>query len=133
MDVVASWTGRRADALRRALRMSNESFAGHLGIAVRTVAYWRERPDVIPRPAMQEVLDTALAMASASVRAQFSLILAEGEHDRPNRSHFTPLPTEDVVSLSTWITATNANDAAIEQIERAALALADRHTQVPAW
>ena len=48
MDVVASWTGSRANALRRALRMTNESFAEHLGIAVRTVAYWRERADVTP-------------------------------------------------------------------------------------
>ncbi len=46
MDVVASWTGRRADALRQALRMTNESFADYLGVAARTVAYWRERPDV---------------------------------------------------------------------------------------
>ena len=70
MDVVASWTGSRADALRRALRMTNESFAGHLGVAVRTVAYWRERADVIPRPAMQEILDTALDRAPASARSQ---------------------------------------------------------------
>ena len=54
MDVVASWTGDRADALRQALRMTNESFAGHLGVAVRTVAYWRNRPEIVPRPAMQE-------------------------------------------------------------------------------
>ena len=39
MEVIASWTGRHADALRQALRMTNESFAEHLGVAVRTVAY----------------------------------------------------------------------------------------------
>lgn len=38
MDVVAAWTGRRADTLRQALRMTNETFAEHLGVAVRTVA-----------------------------------------------------------------------------------------------
>jgi 8-oxo-dGTP diphosphatase len=32
------WTGRTACALQAALRLSNESFAEHLGIAVRTVA-----------------------------------------------------------------------------------------------
>lgn len=57
--------------------MTNERYAVHLGVAVRTVAYWRERPEVIQRPAMQEVLDAALAQASASVRAQFWLILNE--------------------------------------------------------
>ena len=35
---------------RQALRMTNETFAEHLGVAVRTVAYWRARPDVEPRP-----------------------------------------------------------------------------------
>ena len=43
MQVVATWTGARADALRRALRMTNESYAEHLGVAVRTVAYWRQK------------------------------------------------------------------------------------------
>jgi 8-oxo-dGTP diphosphatase len=38
MQVIASWTGGQADALRQALRMTNESFADHLGVAVRTVA-----------------------------------------------------------------------------------------------
>jgi transcriptional regulator with XRE-family HTH domain len=39
MNVVASWTGARADALRQALRMTIEDFAGHLGVAARTAAY----------------------------------------------------------------------------------------------
>lgn len=69
MDVVAAWTGRRADTLRQALRMTNETFAEHLGVAVRTVAYWRARPDVIPRPVMQEMLDVALARAPEQARA----------------------------------------------------------------
>jgi len=34
-------TGRAACALQAALRMSNEAFAEHLGIAVRTVAAWQ--------------------------------------------------------------------------------------------
>ena len=50
MQVIASWTGGQADALRQALRMTNESFADHLGVAVRTVAYWRNRPGMIPQP-----------------------------------------------------------------------------------
>lgn len=77
MDVVASWTGSRADALRQALRMTNETFAGHLGVAVRTVAYWRVRPDVVPRPSMQEILDTALLRAPAEAREVFRAIVTE--------------------------------------------------------
>jgi len=60
VDVVRTWTGREADALRHALRMTNEAFAAHLGVAVRTVAAWRKRPDIIPQPRMQETLDGAL-------------------------------------------------------------------------
>ena len=48
MDVVASWTGGRADALRQALRMTNETFAAHLGVAVRTVANWRAQAQRCP-------------------------------------------------------------------------------------
>jgi hypothetical protein len=130
MEVVASWTGQRADALRQAFRMTNESFAEYLGVAVRTVAYWRERPGVIPRPAVQEILDTALAMAPDATRSQFWLILAERGHINP--SHATLAPAEDLPSLAAWITATNASDEAIENIDRATVALAGRHTQVPA-
>lgn len=75
MDVVTSWTGARADALREALRMSNESFAAHLGVAVRTVATWRARPGVVPRPSVQEILDTALSRASSQVKEQFHSLL----------------------------------------------------------
>ncbi len=48
-DLVATWTGWHADALRQALRMNNEEVAGHLDVAVRTVVYWRTRPDRVRR------------------------------------------------------------------------------------
>jgi hypothetical protein len=112
--------------------MTNESFAGYLGVAVRTVAYWRERAEVIPRPAMQEILDTTLARAPAPVRDQFWLILAEHGNGRasfePEASLTEPI---DVGSLTAWITATNTTDAAIEHVERVASALTEMHTQVP--
>jgi hypothetical protein len=34
--VITTWTGGDADLLRHSLRMTNESFAEHLGVAVRT-------------------------------------------------------------------------------------------------
>jgi hypothetical protein len=77
MQVIAAWTGGHADALRQAFRMTNEAFAGHLGVAVRTVAYWRKRPGIHPRAAMQEVLDTALECAPDRVKAQFALLADE--------------------------------------------------------
>lgn len=130
MDVVAMWTGNRADTLRQALRMTNEAFAEHLGVAVRTVAYWRARPDVVPRPEMQQMLDIALARAPEQVRAQFGLLLTERQA--------LPLPaarlpiSDDVGSLITWITSSNTSDAAIEQLAQATATLADLHTQAAA-
>lgn len=90
MDAVASWDGGKADALRRALRMTNEQFAEHLGVAVRTVAYWRKTPEMAPLPATQEILDAALAKASAQARAQFWLLLDEGSDEPGNHRQSSP-------------------------------------------
>jgi hypothetical protein len=79
MQVIATWSGGRADLLRQAFRMSNESFAEHLTVSVRTVANWRGHPDVIPRPAIQDLLDAALERAPDRVKAQFALLIGESE------------------------------------------------------
>ena len=63
VQVIELWTGGDADLLRQSLRMTNESFAEYLGVAVRTVACWRKQPEIIPRPAIQETLDAALERA----------------------------------------------------------------------
>jgi transcriptional regulator with XRE-family HTH domain len=97
MDVITSWTGARADALRQALRMTNEAFAERLGVAVRTVAYWRARSGSVPQPAMQEALDTALSQAPELARAQFWLILGERE-----RGYVALLPP--LAAASRWRT-----------------------------
>jgi tetratricopeptide (TPR) repeat protein len=78
-DVIATWTGRHADALRQALRMTIEAFAGELHVAARTAAEWRARSDIVPIPAVQEALDAALALAPESAKTRFRLILAERE------------------------------------------------------
>jgi DNA-binding transcriptional regulator YiaG len=75
MDVpVDRWTGYRANALRRALRMTNEGFAHSLGVAVRTVAKWNAQPDLVPVPELQRVLDTALSRAPEDGKARFRLL-----------------------------------------------------------
>ena len=131
MDVVASWTGSRTDALRQALRMSNEAFAGHLGVAVRTVAYWRVRPDVVPRPLMQEILDTALARAPAEVREVFRALIAR-DAATPGIAHGSAVRLDDVESFTAWLTSTSASDLAIEQADQTAATLAALHTRLPA-
>jgi hypothetical protein len=77
MDVVTGWTGRSACALQAALRMSNEAFAEHLDIGVRTVAGWHQKPDLRPRPEMQQLLDTALARASAEAGERFAILTGQ--------------------------------------------------------
>jgi hypothetical protein len=77
MQVITEWTNGHADALRRALRMTNESFAHYLDISERTVANWRKWPEKHPQPRMQELLDVALERASDRVKAQFALLVEE--------------------------------------------------------
>jgi hypothetical protein len=79
MQVIATWSGGQADLLRQAFRMTNESFAAHLGVHARTVANWRGNLEVIPRPAIQDILDAALEHAPDRVKAQFALLIGEAE------------------------------------------------------
>ena len=85
MEMVAGWTGSTACALQAALRLSNEAFADQLGIAVRTVAAWHQKPALRPRPEMQQLLDTALAQAPASVRERFAVLAGVPGHAGQNQ------------------------------------------------
>jgi hypothetical protein len=77
MEVATGWTGRNAQALQTALRLSNEAFAAQLGIAVRTVAAWHKKPDLRPRTEMQQLLDTALARAEPAARDRFAELIGQ--------------------------------------------------------
>jgi 8-oxo-dGTP diphosphatase len=74
VDVIDTWTGRTACALQAALRATNEDFASRLGVAVRTVAGWHQRPDTVPRAEIQEALDTVYERATDSVLRRFSIL-----------------------------------------------------------
>ena len=77
MDVVTGWTGRTACALQAALRMSNDAFAAHLDIGVRTIADWHQKPGLRPRPETQQLLDTALARATPGVAERFAVLTGQ--------------------------------------------------------
>jgi transcriptional regulator with XRE-family HTH domain len=87
------WTGHEARALRRALRLSVRAFAGHLGVAVRTVAKWEAAGAAIsPRPDSQAILDTALERADDAAKARFALLAGvtswpAPEPESPNGHH----------------------------------------------
>ncbi|WP_036374385.1 hypothetical protein [Micromonospora sp. ATCC 39149] len=79
MAAVTTWTGREANALRQALRMSITGFAEHLGAARRTVAKWSSQGDKVHlRADMQAALDTVLARATPDVRERFNALLETG-------------------------------------------------------
>ena len=77
MALTTGWTGRTACALQAALRLSNEAFAEHLGIGVRTVAGWHQKPTLRPKSEMQQLLDTALAQASPTVQERFAQLVTD--------------------------------------------------------
>ncbi|HSS38657.1 MAG TPA: NUDIX hydrolase [Polyangia bacterium] len=79
--VVEKWTGQRACLLQAALRHTNESFAHHLGIAVRTVAAWHADPALTPRAEIQQILDTALERAPQAAVERFTALLSQREAD----------------------------------------------------
>jgi 8-oxo-dGTP diphosphatase len=72
VEVVDTWTGRHACNLQAALRKTNESFAEHLGVAVRTIASWHANPGIVPRAEVQQILDTAYERAGESVHRRFA-------------------------------------------------------------
>jgi transcriptional regulator with XRE-family HTH domain len=83
MEPVQQWSGHTACELQRALRMSNESFAAHLGIAGRTVTMWHQKPERVPNSEMQQALDTALERTSDGAKARFALALDKSHGSAP--------------------------------------------------
>ena len=75
---LGEWHGQEACHLQAALRLSNEAFAGRLGIAVRTVAAWHDKPETVPRTEMQQILDIALEQAGPGARERFRMLTGDG-------------------------------------------------------
>lgn len=70
-DVQQQWTGEKAARLQDAFEMTQEQFAGKLGVSVRSVASWRAHPRMVPQPETQRILDTTYGMAGDAVRRRF--------------------------------------------------------------
>jgi hypothetical protein len=109
--MVNGWTGRDASALQDAYRWSNVEAAGRLGLGLRTVRDWHDKPGMRPRPETQRILDTALGQASPEVRARFAALIAPpapdgaaeavspaGAEDRPDPRSVTIGTNAGVVS-----------------------------------
>ncbi len=106
MEPVQLWTDRTACALQAALRMTNESFAAHLGAAVWTVATWHQKPDRVPIAEIQQALDTTLERAGEGAQARFTRNLAgTTEGAEPASS-----PPDDPAHAAADTTATGADN-----------------------
>ncbi|MBV9010908.1 MAG: helix-turn-helix transcriptional regulator [Pseudonocardiales bacterium] len=106
METVQLWTGRTACALQAALRMTNESFAAHLGTAVRTVATWHQKPDRVPSAEMQQALDTTLERAGEGAQARFTRNIVETDATpKPARP-----PSADSARTAEAVTGTAVDD-----------------------
>ncbi|MGW1993242.1 hypothetical protein [Embleya sp. NPDC001921] len=106
MQAVDTWTGARADSLREALRLTNEGFAAHLGIAIRTVAKWRAQPDVVPKAWVQQLLDTALQQASNADQERFTVLVSPAPPARmkPVIENLTAPPEEVFMTAAMEVT-----------------------------
>ena len=81
MTVIEQWSGARATALRRAMRLSSERFADKLGVSVRAIAKWSAQPDLTPSPQFQEMLDTVLERCDVSTVERFTAMTTPPSHD----------------------------------------------------
>lgn len=83
------------------MRLSNDAFARRLGVGLRTVAGWHQKPTLRPQSAMQEILDTALEQASPAVQARFAELTADSAPDQRSAT----VEAEDRLSADPNITA----------------------------
>lgn len=60
-----------------------EGFAAHLDVSSRTVARWHQAPHVVPRPAVQQVLDQALSAATRDEQHRFEALQQPTETPAP--------------------------------------------------
>jgi len=114
VDFVNAWTGQTACALQAALRLTNEAFAKQLGVAVRTVATWHEKPDLTPRSEMQQLLDTVFERASDTARTRFAKLVGA---TAPSRTPESGTATGHKLTVAIAI-VTNRSDVLLVQTRR---------------
>lgn len=120
MASVTTWTGREANALRLALRLSLTDFADRLGVARRTAATWSSRgAEIKLRVDMQAACDTLLGRMSDDERERF--VRLAGPHGSPpptdqvrreahigpaiDRQRLVPVPAAPPVAINPAIAA----------------------------
>ncbi|MFF5074413.1 hypothetical protein ACFY2R_25190 [Micromonospora olivasterospora] len=100
--------------------MTNEGFAGWLGIAVRTVAYWHSRPDTVPGNSNQELLTAALERVSDSARERFFRMVAGSDAEIPRAGNAIVEAVSDAASFvanDPLLAAGSIGDDSIESLQ----------------
>ncbi|MGW3145843.1 hypothetical protein ACWDG1_14405 [Streptomyces sp. NPDC001177] len=106
MDVVDTWTGQNASALKRAFRETNEGFASRLGASARTVAAWSADPTLVPTAEIQRALDTMLFQATSDVKARFALLVGGPEQaESAHAASRQPTPAQQRLAKDPHIAA----------------------------
>jgi 8-oxo-dGTP pyrophosphatase MutT (NUDIX family) len=112
VDLANAWTGRTACALQAALRLTNEAFAKQLGVAVRTVATWHEKPDLTPRTEMQQLLDTVYERASDGAGARFAQLVRD---ETPPPAAFADSPAGHALTVAIAIVRNDSNVLVVQR------------------
>jgi hypothetical protein len=100
--VIVKWTGRLANALKLALRMSSEAFAERLGASPRAVAEWGREPEMVPTTVMQQALDTLLSQSDDDAKTRFEF-LVYGRSSRPGTSHVSDAGDLAMANFLDWV------------------------------
>lgn len=87
------WTGARATALRKALRLTVDGLARKLEMSPRSVANWAANPEMIPRVSQWDGLDELLRNAGPDAQKRFEELAG---HSTPTRAASSP---NDVLNL----------------------------------
>lgn len=73
---VLTWTGREADALRAALRLTQDGFAERLGVSTRSVCRWRAEPEKTLSNTVQQMLDVLFEQLEGDLRVMRRFVAA---------------------------------------------------------
>lgn len=122
MGGVMEWTGREADALRTALRLTNEEFADTLGVSPRAVAKWRSGGDGSISLQVQRMFDTVLDRATPAQRERFEQLtgLASGVPDATDELRARLDAATNLHSALNWLQSEGDRDAAAGVLAAAA-------------
>lgn len=96
--------------------MTNERFAAWLGVAPRTVSYWRSRPQATVSPANQDILNAAYEQLPPPARSQFTQLVADYLAATPPSNGY---PAASLVAVAGHVSPPSSDVAAMQAFRAA--------------